>query len=84
MKEVYINKIEKFLPNDPVSNEEMEERLGLVNGNESINRGLILRSNQIKTRYYALDKTEIPHTPTPSWQPLPLKNFLTTVFHLTM
>jgi len=56
MKEVYINKIEKFLPNDPVSNEEMEERLGLVNGNESINRGLILRSNQIKTRYYALDK----------------------------
>jgi 3-oxoacyl-[acyl-carrier-protein] synthase-3 len=56
MKEVYINKIEKFLPNDPVSNEEMEERLGLVNGNESINRGLILRSNQIKTRYYALDE----------------------------
>jgi len=56
MNEVYINKIVKFLPNEPVSNDEMEERLGLINGNESVNRGLILRSNQIKTRYYVLDK----------------------------
>lgn len=56
MKDVYINRIEKFLPNHPVSNDEMEEYLGLVNGNISKSRGLILRSNQIKTRYYALDK----------------------------
>lgn len=56
MKDVYINKIEKFLPNEPVSNNEMEDYLGLVNGNISKSRGLILRSNQIKTRYYALDK----------------------------
>lgn len=56
MKDVYINKIEKFLPNEPVSNDEMEDYLGLVNGNISKSRGLILRSNQIKTRYYALDK----------------------------
>ena len=53
---VFINKIEKFLPNDPVTNDEIENRLGLINEKESINRGLILRSNQIKTRYYALDK----------------------------
>jgi len=52
---VYINKIEKFLPNDPVTNDEIESRLGLINVKESINKGLILRSNQIKTRYYALD-----------------------------
>jgi 3-oxoacyl-[acyl-carrier-protein] synthase-3 len=57
---VFINKIEKFLPNDPVTNDEIENRLGLINGKESINRGLILRSNQIKTRYYALDKNGNP------------------------
>ena len=55
MKDVYLNRITKFLPNDPVSNDEIEQRLGLINGNESINRGLILRSNRITTRYYALD-----------------------------
>ena len=65
MNEVYINKISKFLPNKPVSNDEMEKRLGLINGNESINRGLILRSNQIKTRHYALDENGQPtHTNT--------------------
>ena len=55
MNDVYLNRIEKFLPNEPVSNDEIENRLGLINGQESINRGLILRSNQIKTRYYAMD-----------------------------
>ncbi len=57
MESVFITKIEKFLPNDPVSNDEMEERLGFVNGNISKSRGLILRNNGIKTRYYALDKS---------------------------
>jgi len=56
MKEVYINAIEKYMPNDPVSNDEMEGLLGLINGNESKSRALILRNNKIKTRYYALDK----------------------------
>lgn len=58
--DVYINKIEIFLPNEPVSNDEMEGHLGLINGNQSINKGLILRSNQIKTRYYALDENGNP------------------------
>jgi 3-oxoacyl-[acyl-carrier-protein] synthase III len=63
MKDVYLNRISKFLPNEPVTNDEIESRLGLINGNESINRGLILRSNQIKTRYYALDEKGNPtHT----------------------
>lgn len=57
---VYITKIEKFLPNEPVTNDEMENRLGMVNGKSSISKGLILRSNQIKTRYYALDKNGHP------------------------
>ena len=48
------------MPNHPVSNDEMEAYLGLVNGNTSKSRGLILRSNKIKTRYYALDKNGKP------------------------
>ena len=60
MKNVYLTKIEKYLPNNPVSNDEMESYLGLVNGNESKSRGLVLRSNKIKTRYYALDKNGNP------------------------
>lgn len=63
MNKVYINKIRKFLPNKPVSNDMMETYLGLVNGNPSKSRNMILRSNQIKTRYYALDKEGNPtHT----------------------
>lgn len=53
--DVFLNRISKFLPNKAVSNDEIEESVGLINDNKSINRGLILRSNQIKTRYYAID-----------------------------
>lgn len=56
MKDVYITGIEKVLPNEPVSNDEMESKLGLINGKLSKSRRLILRNNGIKTRYYALDK----------------------------
>lgn len=63
MNEVFITAIEKYMPNNPVSNDEMEQYLGLINGNESKSRGLILRNNKIKTRYYALDKEgNITHT----------------------
>ena len=60
MKSVYLTKIEKYLPNKAISNDEMESYLGLVNGNESKSRGLVLRSNQIKTRYYAIDEAGNP------------------------
>jgi len=52
---VYINDLATFLPNHPVSNEQMEERLGLVNQLPSRTRKIILRNNKIKTRYYAID-----------------------------
>ena len=55
-RNVYINRLSKFLPNEPVSNDEMEDILGLINGLSSKAKPLILRNNQIKTRYYALDK----------------------------
>ncbi|NHF60573.1 beta-ketoacyl-ACP synthase III [Flavobacteriaceae bacterium TP-CH-4] len=62
MKDVYITKIAKFLPNEPVDNDQMEERLGLLNGRPSRAKSIVLRSNQIKTRYYAIDKNgEITH-----------------------
>ena len=63
MSNVYITKASTYLPNDPVSNDEMEDYLGLVNDTPSKARALILRNNQIKTRYYALDKNGKPtHT----------------------
>ncbi len=55
-KAVYINAISKFLPNNPVSNDEMEGYLGFINGSRSRSKNLILRNNGIKQRYYALDK----------------------------
>ncbi|RMA65737.1 beta-ketoacyl-ACP synthase III [Ulvibacter antarcticus] len=56
MKEVYITKVSKFLPNEPVSNEQMEEKLGVINGKTSKARRIVLRNNKIKTRYYAIDE----------------------------
>lgn len=55
MNEVYITRISKFLPNQPVSNEEMEEKLGFIDGKTSKAKRVVLRSNQIKNRYYAVD-----------------------------
>ncbi|MDR6515237.1 beta-ketoacyl-ACP synthase III [Chryseobacterium camelliae] len=63
MYDVFITKASTYLPNEPVSNEEMETYLGLVNEKPSKARALILRNNKIKTRYYALDKNGKPtHT----------------------
>ena len=55
MKDVYITRISKYLPNRPVSNDEMEAKLGVINGAESKARRIVLRNNQIRTRYYAID-----------------------------
>jgi len=55
-KSVYINDIAAFMPNDPVDNASMEAILGQVGVRPSRARKLILRSNKIKTRYYAIDK----------------------------
>jgi len=56
MKDVYITRIAKFLPNEPVVNEQMEEKLGFINGKASKARRLVLRNNKITTRYYAIDE----------------------------
>jgi 3-oxoacyl-[acyl-carrier-protein] synthase III len=55
-KEVYITRTASFFPNDPVSNDEMEEYLGYINKNPSKSKRIVLRNNGIKRRYYALTK----------------------------
>lgn len=56
MNKVYITALSKFPPNTAVSNDEMEEYLGLVNGKPSKSKNIVLRNNKIQKRYYALDK----------------------------
>lgn len=60
---VYITKIGKYLPNSPVSNDDIEEYLGLICGKHSRVKSIVLRQNGIKTRYYALDRQhKMTHT----------------------
>ncbi len=55
-KEVYITKTATYFPNEPVSNDEMEEFLGLINKSPSKSKRIVLRNNGIKNRFYALTK----------------------------
>lgn len=54
-KPVFINRIHAFLPHQPVSNDDMEQRLGMVGDRPSRARKLVLRSNGITQRHYAVD-----------------------------
>ncbi|VDH00715.1 3-oxoacyl-(acyl carrier protein) synthase III [Helicobacter pametensis] len=56
--DVYIKRAAAFLPNPPVSNEQMEAVLGMVGDMPSRVCKMILRSNAITSRHYAID----PHT----------------------
>jgi len=56
-KEVFINKVAKYLPNDPVSIDQIEKRLGLIGDKPSRAKSIILRQNRIKTRHYAVDES---------------------------
>ena len=58
VKSVYITLTSSFFPNQPVKNEEMEEYLGKIGGIASRVKPIILRQNGIKSRYYALDKSQ--------------------------
>ncbi len=62
-KEVFITRTAKFLPNEPVDNDHMEDYLGKIGGKPSRVRSIVLRQNGIKQRYYALDTNQqITHT----------------------
>ncbi|MBL7703692.1 MAG: beta-ketoacyl-ACP synthase III [Ferruginibacter sp.] len=63
LQEVFITNTSAFFPNDPVSNDEMEDYLGIINNAPSRSKAIVLRNNGIKNRFYALDKEGKPtHT----------------------
>ena len=53
--EVYLTRTAAFLPNAPVSNDQMETVLGMAGGIPSRVRRMILRANGITARHYAID-----------------------------
>ena len=60
----YISSTGVFLPNAPVSNDQIEAVLGIVAGVPSRTKRIILRNNGIKARHYAID----PQTGRPTHQ----------------
>ncbi|MDP8171559.1 beta-ketoacyl-ACP synthase III [Pasteurella skyensis] len=66
LSNVYINHIAVFLPNEPVHNDKIEQILGMVGSVPSRVRKMILRSNAIKQRYYAIapNTRQMTHTST--------------------
>ncbi|MGJ7497433.1 beta-ketoacyl-ACP synthase III [Variovorax sp. RT4R15] len=54
--DVFLTRTAAFLPFSPVSNEEIEDVLGRIGGKASRARRLILRSNGILSRHYAVDR----------------------------
>ncbi len=56
LQEVFITKLSKFLPNEPIGCDDMEGYLGMINNQPSRARRIVLRNNGIKTRYYVLRK----------------------------
>jgi 3-oxoacyl-[acyl-carrier-protein] synthase-3 len=57
--EVYITRTSSFYPNQQVSNEEMEDFLGIINDQASKSRRIVLRNNGIKARFYAIDRASL-------------------------
>jgi 3-oxoacyl-[acyl-carrier-protein] synthase-3 len=55
LKTVFITRLTKFLPNKAVTNDELEDYLGKINGLRSKSKALILRSNGIVSRHYAMN-----------------------------
>ncbi len=58
MNEVYIVSSGTFIPNKAIPNEEIEDFLGRINGNDSRAKERVLKQNGIKTRHYAMDKDQ--------------------------
>jgi 3-oxoacyl-[acyl-carrier-protein] synthase-3 len=55
MKAVYITDIAVALPNAPVTNDDIEQVLGQVGDRPSRARRIVLKSNQIRSRHYAIN-----------------------------
>ncbi len=57
---VFITKVESFLPGENISNDKVEDVLGLANGEPSKAKKIVLRSNGIKGRHYVVSDKENP------------------------
>lgn len=55
MIDVYINAVSSFLPNEAVDNANIENVLGQIGERASRAKRVVLKSNKILTRYYAID-----------------------------
>jgi 3-oxoacyl-[acyl-carrier-protein] synthase-3 len=55
LKTAFVTSAGAYLPGEPVTNEQIEQRLGLVGNKASRLRRRILESNGILTRHYAID-----------------------------
>lgn len=53
--EVYVTDVAAFLPHDPVDNDAIESVIGQVAGLPAKAKRIVLKNNQIKRRYYAVD-----------------------------
>ena len=51
----FMTALGKFLPGEPVGNDQMERRLGQIGSTPSRVRERVLRQNKIDQRYYAID-----------------------------
>ena len=58
MQSAYINSIGKFLPGEPISNDQIEDYLGKIGGRASKVKNRILKSNGIQQRHYAIDQQQ--------------------------
>jgi 3-oxoacyl-[acyl-carrier-protein] synthase-3 len=58
MSNTYITHLGKFLPGEPIDNDQMEAYLGQINGKPSKVKRRILASNGIRQRHYALDQQQ--------------------------
>ncbi|MGL4766531.1 MAG: beta-ketoacyl-ACP synthase III [Formosimonas sp.] len=56
MNNVYINATAAFLPFEAVANDDIESVLGMIGGKPSRAKRIILRSNGITSRHYAIDR----------------------------
>jgi 3-oxoacyl-[acyl-carrier-protein] synthase-3 len=74
---VYINATGTFFPNAAVDNDNIESVLGLIRGRASRSKNIVLKSNQIKNRHYAIDpETRNPTHTNAQLTVLALKNLL--------
>lgn len=56
MPNAFVTRAATFLPNESISNQEMEQYLGYIHEKPSKTRAIVLRNNRIRERYYALTR----------------------------